>query len=404
MISILVTPCVFALAGCDNLEAMDLKWHLSLLIKGRVFQLNWSQDSSKRIVKVEDTSSKAILAIDGVGFDWSDKEEEQVQINMALMIFSDSKASTYKRGLATVEEQLVTFRKNEVLFGQEITVLKREVGCKDYELGLNEFKEPDFTGYGPRDTGLKSTIICDKESNNSEENTDDSLEKEQVSDNENSFVESSPNVAKETILHAAKKVEFVKPKNNEKLVKRSVSFNHVKINFPDQQRKRMVTGNNYNRVDYDYYAKTSHPNTHRNMTPRAVLLKSGLKPLSTARQGNPHLNDKGFVDSGSSRNMTGNIAYLSNFKEFDEGHVTFRGGAYGGRITGKDTLKTNSLDFDDVYFVKELKFNLFSVSRMCDKKNYVLFTNTECLFLSSNFKLPDVRNSDLMITKSYMQQ
>ncbi|GKE21006.1 hypothetical protein Tco_1432518, partial [Tanacetum coccineum] len=45
----------------------------------------------------------------------------------------------------------------------------------------------------------------------------------------------------------------------------------------------MVTGNNYNRVDYDYYAKTSHTTTHRNMTPRAVLLKSGLKPLSTVR-------------------------------------------------------------------------------------------------------------------------
>ncbi|GJS09494.1 hypothetical protein Tco_0366290 [Tanacetum coccineum] len=30
--------------------------------------------------------------------------------------------------------------------------------------------------------------------------------------------------------------------------------------------------------------------------------------------------------------MTGNIAYLSDFKEFDEGYVTFGGGAHGGRI------------------------------------------------------------------------
>nr|GFB39034.1 hypothetical protein [Tanacetum cinerariifolium] len=36
-----------------------------------------------------------------------------------------------------------------------------------------------------------------------------------------------------------------------------------------------------------------------------------------------------------------------------------------------------------------LKFNLFSVSRMYDKKNSVLFTDTECLVLSSDFKLPD---------------
>ncbi|GJS20607.1 ribonuclease H-like domain-containing protein [Tanacetum coccineum] len=106
-------------------------------------------------------------------------------------------------------------------------------------------------------------------------------------------------------------------------------------------------------------------------------------------ESNSQLNDKGFVDSGCSRHMTGNIAHLSDFKDFDGGYVTFGGGAYGGRITGTGTIKTGNLDFDDVYFVKELKFNLFSVSQMCDKKNYVLFTDSECLVLSPNFKLPD---------------
>ncbi|GKF79613.1 hypothetical protein Tco_0235181, partial [Tanacetum coccineum] len=55
----------------------------------------------------------------------------------------------------------------------------------------------------------------------------------------------------------------------------------------------------------------------------------------------PLMDDKGFVDSGCSRHMTGNIAYLSNFKEFDRGYVTFGGGAHGGRISGKGTLKTD---------------------------------------------------------------
>ncbi|GKG19193.1 hypothetical protein Tco_0376292 [Tanacetum coccineum] len=76
----------------------------------------------------EDTSSKEMLAIDGVGFDWSDMAEEQVQTNMALMAFSDPElnqteftAATYiKRGLATVEEQLITYRKNKVLFSEEV--------------------------------------------------------------------------------------------------------------------------------------------------------------------------------------------------------------------------------------------------------------------------------------------
>ncbi|GJV87543.1 putative ribonuclease H-like domain-containing protein [Tanacetum coccineum] len=96
-----------------------------------------------------------------------------------------------------------------------------------------------------------------------------------------------------------------------------------------------------------------------------------------------------YVDSGCSRHMTGNMSYLSDFKEFDGGYVTFGGGAKGGKITGKGTLKTGKLDFEDVYFVKELQFNLFSVSQMCDKKNSVLFTDTACFVLSPDFKLAD---------------
>nr|GEV79625.1 reverse transcriptase domain-containing protein [Tanacetum cinerariifolium] len=60
-----------------------------------------------------------------------------------------------------------------------------------------------------------------------------------------------------------------------------------------------------------------------------------------------------------------------------------------GKITGKGKISTGKLDFEDVYFVKELKFNLFSVSQMCDKKNNVLFTDTECVVLSRDFKLLD---------------
>ncbi|GJU14486.1 putative ribonuclease H-like domain-containing protein [Tanacetum coccineum] len=122
--------------------------------------------------------------------------------------------------------------------------------------------------------------------------------------------------------------------------------------------------------------------------PSACWVWRPIKP-NGASLSNSQLNDKGFVDSGCSRHMSGNIAHLSDFKDFDGGYVTFGGGANGGRITGKGTIKTDKLDFEDVYFVKELKFNLFSVSQMCDKKNYVLFTDSECLVLSPNFKLPD---------------
>ncbi|GKB17694.1 hypothetical protein Tco_0851617 [Tanacetum coccineum] len=86
--------------------------------------------------------------------------------------------------------------------------------------------------------------------------------------------------------------------------------------------------------------------------------------------------------------MTGNNAYLAKYQDFNSGLVAFGGSK--GYITGKGKIKTGRLDFEDVCFVKELQhFNLFSVSQMCDKKNKVLFTDTECLVLSPEFKLPD---------------
>ncbi|GKA85674.1 ribonuclease H-like domain-containing protein, partial [Tanacetum coccineum] len=107
--------------------------------------------------------------------------------------------------------------------------------------------------------------------------------------------------------------------------------------------------------------------------------------------GNPQmdLQDQGVIDSGCSRHMTGNMSYLTDYEEIDGGYVAFGGNPKGGKITGKCTIKTGNLDFENVYFVRELKFNLFSVSQMCDKKNSVLFNDTECIVLSLNFKLID---------------
>ncbi|GJT08802.1 putative ribonuclease H-like domain-containing protein [Tanacetum coccineum] len=99
------------------------------------------------------------------------------------------------------------------------------------------------------------------------------------------------------------------------------------------------------------------------------------------------LQDRGVIDSGCSRHMIGNMSYLTDYEEIDRGYVAFGGNPKGGKITRKNSIKTGNLDFENVYFVRELKFNLFSVSQMCDKKNSVLFNDTECIVLSPNFKL-----------------
>ncbi|GJR42884.1 hypothetical protein Tco_1310987 [Tanacetum coccineum] len=63
------------------------------------------------------------------------------------------------------------------------------------------------------------------------------------------------------------------------------------------------------------------------MVPRAVLMKSDLVLVNTAREGNPQmdLQDQGVIDSGCSRHMTGNMSYLTNYEEIDGGYVSFGG-------------------------------------------------------------------------------
>ncbi|GKC55092.1 hypothetical protein Tco_1077837 [Tanacetum coccineum] len=46
--------------------------------------------------------------------------------------------------------------------------------------GLDEFEEPEFKGYGSEDSKKESNVVCDKKSDNSKENSDNSLVKEQV--------------------------------------------------------------------------------------------------------------------------------------------------------------------------------------------------------------------------------
>ncbi|GJW37553.1 putative ribonuclease H-like domain-containing protein [Tanacetum coccineum] len=104
---------------------------------------------------------------------------------------------------------------------------------------------------------------------------------------------------------------------------------------------------------------------------RTTVLKTNLsnQKVYTAKD-NPHRNlqNKGIIDSGCSRHMTGNKAYLADYQDINGGPVAFGGSK--GYITGKGKIKTGKLDFEDVSFVKELQpFNLFSVSQMCDKKN-----------------------------------
>ncbi|KAJ9553795.1 hypothetical protein OSB04_017840 [Centaurea solstitialis] len=95
------------------------------------------------------------------------------------------------------------------------------------------------------------------------------------------------------------------------------------------------------------------------------------------------------VDSGCSRHMTGIMSLLEDFKRFEGGHVAFGDNPNGGKISGKGKVSKGKMTFDDVYFVEQLKYNLLSVSQVCDKKFGVFFTYTECLILAPGYKIDE---------------
>nr|GEW85648.1 ribonuclease H-like domain-containing protein [Tanacetum cinerariifolium] len=216
---------------------------------------------------------------------------------------------------------------------------------------LEEFQQPEFEGYGPKTSNSVSEDIP----NELKVYFDALLVKDRVSDNKDCPVESPVVVEKKTIVPTIAKVKVVRPKQQEKPIRpRAVNTARPKAVNTSRPSPAVVNAVRANQVD-------------------AIKVQE----------------DQGYVDSGCSRHMTKNMSYLLDFKEFNKGYVTFGRGANGGLITSKGTIKTGNLDFEDVYFVKELKFNLFSLSQMCDRKNNVLFTDTECLDLSPNFKLLD---------------
>nr|GEY38232.1 hypothetical protein [Tanacetum cinerariifolium] len=83
----------------------------------------------------------------------------------------------------------------------------------------------------------------------------------------------------------------------------------------------------------------------------------GIKGKAGSSQNN--IDDKGYWDSGCSRHMTGNISYLSDYEPFNGGYVSF--GQGGCKIPGKRTIKTGKLEFENVYFVKDLK--MYSIGK-----------------------------------------
>ncbi|GJX44335.1 ribonuclease H-like domain-containing protein [Tanacetum coccineum] len=404
----------------DDLEEMDLKWNMALLsMRARKFYQRTrrkiiidgsstagydkskgnltKKNQSKASNGFEDASEKAMCAIDGSGFDWSAMAEDEIQANMALMAFSDSevsndkscskscvlnykslkkqyddllvklddtafKAATYKRGLSILEAQVVKYKESEVLFSEEIALLKRSVGHKDYLMGL---VKTELEKVKEEKEGFEFKLTKFEKSSKDL----DALLASQVTDKSkkgfgyNAVPSPHPLILNRPTpldLSYSGLAEFAQPEVNEYGPRDS----SLKLGVKDEE-------------DVE-----SYPKEERKMMDLLLPEKESVKTVKPSRRSVRairRLNDKGFVDSGCSRHMS----------------------AKGGRITGKGTIKTDKLDFEDVYFVKELEVQtLFvSVSQIVVPKRTCSFYDTECLVLSPNFKLPDENQTLLKIPR-----
>nr|GEY13615.1 hypothetical protein [Tanacetum cinerariifolium] len=130
------------------------------------------------------------------------------------------------------------------------------------------------------------------------------------------------------------------------------------------------------------YAKMTLPKPQRHVVPTAVLSKYKLVPITAARPvttavPNPHV-----TRLRQAKNV------VTKPHSPPKRHITHSpsptASTFPLKVTGAKAPMVNAVKGN-----WGVKFNLFSVSHMCDKKNSVLFTDTECLVLSLEFKMPD---------------
>ncbi|GJS55522.1 putative ribonuclease H-like domain-containing protein [Tanacetum coccineum] len=254
-----------------------------------------------------------MVAINGAGFDWSYMANDEAPTNMIFMDFSDSEligsqiTDNSKRGLGYESYNAVpppnTGRFSPPKFDLSHT-------------GLLEFAEPSVQNYGVKPIEVVAQTSSIKISEPVKRNNDAPLIKDWESDGEDE-VESPSETQRKTVEPSVDKVEADKPKKNDKPTRRSVkyaemykkqrprgnqqnsnnmksqqlgnnfvmynkacyacgSFHHLQARCKYHQRERMVTETNHSRVNHS-----------ANTAPKAVLTRTGLKPVNSVRHVNP---------------------------------------------------------------------------------------------------------------------
>ncbi|GJV65824.1 ribonuclease H-like domain-containing protein [Tanacetum coccineum] len=376
-----------ALVSCDGLGGYD--WSDQAEEGPNYALMAYSSSSSDSEVSNDSNCSKSCMETVKLLKSQNDQLLRDLE-KSSLMVLG------YKTGLESVEEKLEFYKKNESVYVENINGLKWDIqvgeitiselrkkleklqkekdsiqfnvdkfenaseslnkliecqivdNCKK-GLGYEKYNAvpPPYTGnfmpptpdlsFTGLDEFVNKPVVENRKSDEEvseivRKNDDAPIIEEWVSDSEEENV-SQPKTEKKTVKPSIAKIEFVKPKQQEKTARKTVkqaekhrqnthsprgnqrnwnnmmsqrlgsnfemfnkacyvcgSFDHLQVdcNYHQKQfqNKRMVkpVWNNAQRVNHQNFAKKTHPCAKKNMVPRAVLMKSGLVSINTARQ------------------------------------------------------------------------------------------------------------------------
>ncbi|GJY12108.1 ribonuclease H-like domain-containing protein [Tanacetum coccineum] len=305
----------------------------------------------------------------------------------------------YKTSLESVEARLLVYKKNEFVYEEDIKLLNRDIYCRDaalkelrrqLDLAIKQKDEPESVR-----KDCDAPIIEDWESDSDEE-----VVSKTVKPNYAKIESVRPKSARKSVKQIRQ--DTYSPSNNARGNQRSLngmvsqrlgsdyemlnkpcyvcgSFDHLQKDCS----KRMVkpVWNNSQSVNHKNFSRMTHPNPKRNIVPRAVLMRKGLVPLTTAR----------LVNAGQPRPIMNSARPMS--KAFNKAHSSVR------RPFNDLTAKKNS-NFS--YKVKLLRVHglmllgqkqylkLAIHNKICNLKGgKITGKDIECVVLSPDFKLTD---------------
>ncbi|GJW49634.1 hypothetical protein Tco_0090985 [Tanacetum coccineum] len=375
--------------------------------------------NEKRIVAIEDSNSKALVATDNnEDIDWT-KEFDAEPVTYAMMaltglmlhqyslaLMANNKPSGggrteilgYQMSLESLEVMLKTHEKNEYAWGDKYEQMEYDLKIRDLKLEEKQkeldqaLKERDDFKVKlekwDSDLAIRNKVVDQEKTKSSQSAIDRNkviIEDWVDSDDEETDVSESQ---KETVFNSENSetsFENRSPNSQNSVGQESRTKGlgnkggTARSRVPQAVLSRSTDGSYYPRLDnrrprISSYSPSSRSSTtrtpHRPQRPKKIVKSIWVKKGSTVgSQAVLPQTDYAIIDSGCSGSMTGDKDKLSDFKEFKGGYVAFGNDSKGGRISGKGTIKTSCLDFEKVSYVEELKFNLLSVSQICDKKH-----------------------------------